>query len=78
MKGQQRQKNEEGQLCCDDKLKSQLEGWQLRFMKWSQVATEEQVSDRSLPYWEPELSMNCTRSKDTTSHIQNSTFQLHP
>ena len=44
----------------------------------SRVAIGDLVSDRSLPHWEAELSLNCTRSKDTTSCIQNSTCQPQP
>ena len=44
--------------------------------KCSWEAIKDLVSDTSLPHWELELSLNYTRPKKTTSHIQNNTCQL--
>ena len=42
------------------------------------MAIEDLVSDMYLYHWDPELPLNYTRSKDTTSYIPNNTCQLQP
>ena len=62
--------------CSDDKLKLSWSNDSSGRQKWSRAAIEDLVSDTSLHQGKPELSLNCTRPKDTTSCIQNNACQL--